>query len=175
MLKFRKKKVTPKKMASDIWGAFVQIMQHEFDEANNHDRDAFKAEHGWGYDKKRFTEESSFLFTFLIYNEVENHFPEKKGDILKEFTEILKENDMEFLLEPLKDYSIAWYNALAREVEIEDDSALNNPLYCVSKLASIRCFGEKEGLDPAKIIMFSARINPFVGMLNENFKRHKVG
>jgi len=174
MFKFRKKKVSPKKLARDIWGAFVQIMQHEFDEANKHDRETFKAEHGWDYDKERFAEESSFLFTFLIYNEVENYFPEKKVEILEEFTKILEENDMAFLLEPLKDYSIAWYDALARELETEDNSALNNPLYCVSKLASIRCFGEEEGLDPAKIIMFSAYINFFVEMLSENFKRYKV-
>jgi len=64
MFRFRKKKVTPKKLASDIWGAFVQIMQHEFDEANKHDIDKFEAEYCWDYDKKRFTEESSFLFTF---------------------------------------------------------------------------------------------------------------
>ena len=174
MLKSRKKKVTPKKMAFDIWGAFVQVMQHDFDEGNKHDKDVFKAKHGFDYDKKCFTEESQFLFTFLIYNEVENHFHEKKVEILKEVTEILKENDMEFLLEPLKDYSIAWYDALARELEIKDDSGLNNPLYCVSKLASIRCFGEEKGGDADKIIMFSGRILDFVGMLSENFKRYSV-
>ena len=39
--------MTPKKLALDIWGALVQIMQHEFDEVKKHDREAFKAEHGW--------------------------------------------------------------------------------------------------------------------------------
>ena len=173
MFRFRKKKITPKEFALDIYDAFVQIMKHEVDETKKFDREAFKAEHGWDYDKKRFTDESSFLFTFFIYNEVENHFPKKKNEILKELTEILKIKDMEFLLAPLKDYSIAWYDALARELEIQDESILNNPIYCVSKLASIRCFGE-EWADPAKIMMFSVRVNFFTEMLSENFKRYEV-
>ena len=173
MFRFRKKKITPKEFALDIYDAFVQIMKHEVDETKKFDREAFKAEHGWDYDKKRFTEESSFLFTFLIYNEVENHFSNKKIEILKEFTEILKTKDMEFLLVPLKDYSIAWYNAVVRELEIKDGSALNYPIYCISKLASMRCFGEQK-VDPGKIIMFSRRVIFFVEMLGENFKRYEV-
>ena len=31
---------------------------------------------------------------------------------------ILEQNDMGFLLKPLKDYSVAWYNALARELDM---------------------------------------------------------
>ena len=50
---------------------------------------------------------------------------------------------MDFLLDGLKNYSIAWFDALEREHQIDNGSALNNLLYCVSKLASVRCFGKK--------------------------------
>lgn len=173
MLNLRKK-VTPQKMASEIWGALVQIMQHEFDEANKHDKSTFKARYGWDYNKKLFTEESAFLFTFLIFAEVENHFAGNKDEIFYEFKELLITHDMEFLLDPLNDYYNAWNDAHTRRNKIKDGSALNDPFYCISKLAAIRCFGEKDGLDIRKIIMFHSRVKGFIKILRDNFKRYKI-
>ena len=91
----RKQKVTPAQMASDIWGAYVQIMQHEFAESNNFDREAFIEKHGFDYDKKRFVKEASLLYAFMIHNEVSRFYPEKKQEILKEFNRRSEEHTSE--------------------------------------------------------------------------------
>jgi hypothetical protein len=170
----RKRKVTPQKMASEMWGALVQIMQHEFDESSKFNRVKFLAEEGWDYDKKRYVEESSFIYTFLIRNEISRFFPEKKEAILAKFDSILEKNDMGFLLEGIKEYEKTWESAVTREHETNDESLLNNPIYCISKLASVRCLKEHESIDGIKLIMFSSRINAFTEWLAEEFERYEV-
>lgn len=74
---------------------------------------------------------------------------------------------MEFLLEGVKQYQTAWNSAIDRARKINDDSDLNDPLYRISKLASTRSYGEKDGFDLTKIIMFMSSINPFVGLIKD--------
>ncbi|MFX0141062.1 MAG: hypothetical protein ACFFDN_45915 [Candidatus Hodarchaeota archaeon] len=111
----RKKKVTSRQLAYEIWATLVQIIQLELNEAKNFDRVKFYKENGWDYNKKKHVEENPFMYIFLIFNEVSNHFFESYKKILFEFKKVLKENEMDYLLSGIREYSDAWNSAIERE------------------------------------------------------------
>jgi len=170
----RKRKATPRQLASDIWEILVNMIKYERAKAKEFDRDKFLAEHGFDYDEKKAVEEHMFLYAFLVHTETPRYFFEQGNSILTEFDKIIIENDMEFLLQGVLEYRKAWNEAIARAEQTNDNSTLNDPIYCISKLASIRCFGAKDGIHMFKILHFSFIVNPFGDFLFDIFKKYEV-
>ena len=155
------KEVTPSQMALEVLGAIDHIMQEESNKTKKWDREKFRSQEGFEYDKKSMLKEYPSILTMIILHLIRQHFPMKEEEISDELEEIFAKNEMQEYIEGAKEYYSAWLEAEERAEITDDGSVLNNPFYCVSKLASIKCYGKKEGLHPAKIIMFNGIIKNY--------------
>jgi len=135
--------------------------------------------------EKKLVNELGFLYLFIVKKRLCNFFIEHFVDISNSLNALLVENkfDIDYFYYQVEEYIKAWDGAIEREESKNDDSCLNDPLYCICKLASIRFAGEgkdfnsfeiltlpdfsddedeilrtyeRVGFDPSKVIMFNA-------------------
>ena len=170
----RKKRISAEEFASLIFYMLVETIDKEHKEAEKFYMKRFFKESCWGIDTKRFIFELQFIYVLIIQKQCCEMFPKKYEKILKEFDKLLFNKEFEYLFDVLKEYIKILNESIERGKNIKDDSPLNDPIYCISKLASIRCFGKKEGIDERKIIMYSKHINSFIETITKIFSRFKV-
>ena len=85
--------------------------------------------------------------------------------------EFLQEN--ETLSSIISDYLEEWDKAIIRSKKIIDNSTLNNPLYCISKKASIRCMNSEES-SLNGIIFFTETIKTIKAGFHEVLENLKI-
>lgn len=121
--------------------------------------------------KKQHIQEFPYICLYLIYMQIVIRFPENSYEIIKHLERYLNDIDLSHLKMNMKYYQDEWWSALKRENFKEDESPLNNPVYCISNLASKRSYGTKEHHDLKEIEEF---VEKFIKDLDKKVKSYKV-
>jgi len=159
------RKITPEKLALNLWAKIIGGLIGDMDNEIKFIKER-KEDYGFTNDDvDRAFKELVLLYVFLVEKAVLHTFPEKNsGEIIKEFERIIEEEIKLkehykywlLLLEGVVEYAKVYNTPFEMKKEIDDESLLNNPYYRIAKHASIKCFGEKEGMDVRKIIFFNS-------------------
>ncbi len=134
-------------------------------------------------DKRRFFEELSHLYVYGIYLAIKEIFPSQFESVIKTFRSNLNSRlrNQRFAKEQFPaaiavhhirmiEYMEVWNDSLKRSKEVNDKSTLNNPLYCISKKASIGAFGNHDGMDVRIIMLYSGLFSDFYAELADFLK-----
>ena len=89
------------------------------------------------------------------------------------FGDSYKDNFSYYGKQALFDYLEEWDKAIIRSKKIIDNSTLNNPLYCISKKASIRCMNSEES-SLNGIIFFTETIKTIKAGFHEVLENLKI-
>lgn len=137
----RKKKVTVDELAQELFNAYASRMNIEFDFVHKHDRIKWQKKHQWDYDIKKHTDEHAYVYAFMIWHVIPLEFPECKLEFISSFLNLIRANDMGFVIDRLNQYKRKWKEAEEYSENSNPTSPLSNPIYAIAKEACKIRFG----------------------------------
>lgn len=165
------RKLTIKELAEHIYNFYIDLLQHEKQRAEECQLRKEDRVDDWFFDRKKILNELPFLYFFIISDCIRTLFDSAWENIIDKLFEILHENyfgDYIKSREVFLQYIETYNSAFERKKQIDDGSSLNDPVFVISKLASIRAFGEKEGVNLRNITMLSTYMVPIMSVTMDN-------
>lgn len=141
-------------------------MNIEYDFVHKHDRIKWQKKHKWDYDIKKHTDEHAYVYAFMIWYVIPLEFPECKLEFISSFLNLIRANDMKFVIDRLNQYKSKWKEAEELREDSNSNSPLANPIYAISKEACNIRFGYNDPwLVPNITTMFSSLSEYHIALL----------